>query len=117
MGWTGGRGLHELVDAASCVKNVTKRQPTLLLQSVKDSFTLEIEVKQRQMSPLIHQPVNKAMQVNNAVEDVGGVARQRPLTKAVGTHPGLASWNGSGLNASEADLQPNSLVTCCLRLC
>ena len=59
-------------------------------------LSLEIEVKQRQMSPLIHQPLNKAMQVNNAVEDVGGVARQRPLTKAVGTltldwRPGMAA--------------------------
>ena len=35
------------------------------------------------------------MQVNNALQDVGGVARQRPLTKAVGAltldwHPGMA---------------------------
>ena len=35
--------MHELVDAASCVKNVTKRQPTLFLQSVKDSFRLQLE--------------------------------------------------------------------------
>ena len=64
------------------------------------------------MSPLLHPTVNKAMQVNNAVEDVGGVARQRPLTKAVGTltldwRPGMAAgWRHPTRICSQTSWSP-----------